>query len=236
MKYFGYRKIYGNIITRDFSKKNTEGFTILEILLAVTLGAVILSALYWSYAAVVRSTRSYRAVSDLYQTARIVLDTMAREISGAFQPLRAGEDLLFQAKDEWFSGLEADRLSMVTTTCLQGGAEEVGYDAFEVSYFRGHGDQAGMLLMLRSPYFNLEEPFEEGEEIVLAEGVRSLNFEYYDGEEWLETWDPEEQEGLPFAVRITIGLGSKEEKEPLRFSTVASLPMTPKEEEELAEE
>ena len=216
-----------------------RGFTIIEILLALALGGMILGVLYWAYSSVIGSTRNYDSVSDIYQTARIVLGNMAKEVSGAFQPLYAGEKILFSGESKWFRGGESDRLSLITTTCLRGGEEEAGYDAYELTYYRGFGMKDSLLLMKRSPYYDPEEPFEEGEEVVLADKVRGLDFEYFDGEVWLEEWDGETEEKLPRAIRITLALGADDEKEPHRFSTVVRLPLaalTEVEEEEVTEE
>ena len=208
----------------------------MEILIALALGAVVLSVLYWSYSAVVGTTRRYREVSDFYQTARINLTNMAREISGAFQPLFAEEQLIFKGEDDWFKGMAADRLSFVTSTCLRGREDETGSDSYEISYYRGFGEEEGLLLMRRAPFYNLEEPFEGGEELVLAENVRALNFEYFDGLEWWEEWDPEEQERLPRAVRISIAVGREEDEEPRSFVIATFLPLGGEEEEEEEEE
>ena len=219
------------------------GFTIIEILIAVALGAVILASVYGAYHMVMKTTMNYSRVSDIYQTARIVLDTVAKEISGAYQPIFSEKGEMFLGVDEWYAGLENDTLSMVTTTCLRGEEDEIGYDSFEVSYYLGKGRKDGLLYMKSAPYFNLEEPFQEGEEIILAENVRSLDFKYYNGMDWVEMWGGEEMAAeeeaipaLPYAVRITISLGLEGEKALTRFSTVASLPMTPRLEEEEEEE
>ncbi|MDP8237047.1 MAG: prepilin-type N-terminal cleavage/methylation domain-containing protein [Candidatus Erginobacter occultus] len=224
------------------------GFTVMEILIAITLGAVILASVYGSYHMVVKTTANYNQVSDIYQTGRIVLDTLAREISGAYQPLFAEKGEMFFGEDEWSAGRESDTLRMITTTSLQRSETEVGYDSYEISYYLGAGEKKGLLLMQAAPYFSLEEPFEEGEEIILAENVRALNFEYYDGMEWVKSWKWEEPAGqdggeedgeeppvLPYGVRITLAVGLPEE-EPVRFHTTAFLPMTPRPEEEEEEE
>ncbi len=230
---------------QPLSLRRADGFTVMEVLIAITLGSVILASVYGSYHMVVKTTVNYSRVSDIYQTGRIVLDTMAREISGAYQPLFAEKGEMFLGEDEWYAGRENDILRMVTTTCLQGSEKEVGYDSFEISYYLGAGEQDGLLLMRMNPYFNLEEPFEEGEEIVMAENVRALDFKYFDGLEWVDSWKWEEpaEEGseeeetptLPYGVRIILDVGLPEE-EPVRFTTTAFLPMTPRPEEEEEEE
>ncbi|KQC12533.1 MAG: hypothetical protein APR56_06335 [Methanosaeta sp. SDB] len=231
---------------RDYSPPpeslRSAGFTVLEVLIAVALGSVLLASVYGSYIMVVKTTANYNRISDVYQTARIVLETMAREIGGAYQPLFAEKGEMFIGEDEWYAGRENDNLKMVTTTLLQGGEEHPGYDSYEVSYYLGQGEEEGRLMMRTSPYFNLEEPFEEGEEMVLAENVRALDFKYYDGLIWLDDWIWEGEEGeeeiveeeapvTPYGVRITLEIGLPE-GEPVRFTASAFLPMTPRLEEE----
>ena len=210
---------------RSFLSRDHTGYTVVEILVALSLTGLVLGVLYGSYSTVVGSTRNYRRVSDTYQSARVVLTNLGRELTGAYQPAMIEERLMFQGKEEWFQGRRLDRLSFVTTTSARGAEEETGYDAFELSYFAGYGNQEGLLLARRAPFFNPEEPFEAGEERIIAENLRSLAFEFYDGLEWKEEWNPEEEKRLPLAVRITIGLGESEEAEPNYFSTAVYLPL-----------
>ncbi len=217
-------------------EKRQNGFTIVEVLIALAIGAIVMTALYWAYTAVVGSMGKSRQVSDLYQTARVVLSNIRREISGAYQPLFAEDVLLFEGRDERSRGMENDSLNLVSTTCQRGAEEEVGYDSFELGYYLGEGGDRGYLKMRRLPFYNLEEPFTEGEELTLAENVRSLDFKYFDGEEWLEEWNPDEEDYLPLAVKITIGVGGKDDPNPRRFSTTAYLPMGGNREEEAEEE
>lgn len=222
---------------------NTSGFTIIEILIAVTMGAMILGAVYGAYHMIVKTTMNYSKVSDTYQTARITLDTLAKEIGGAYQPLFGEEGKMFTGSDEWYGGMENDSLSMVTTTSIQGEEEWIGFDSFEVKYYLGRGTEDGFLFMESAPYFDLEEPFGKREEVILAENIRSLDFKYFNGIDWVDTWGGEEATAtvdesdeempvLPYGVKITISIGVEGDKTPKKFSVVTSLPMTPRPEEE----
>jgi general secretion pathway protein J len=219
-----------------WQEKRQAGFTIVEILIALAIGAIVLTALYWAYTAVVGTMGKSRQTSDLYQTARVVLSNIRREISGSYQPLFAEDQLLFEGKDEWSRGLENDSLSLVSTTSQRGAEDEIGYDSFELGYYLGEGAEAGFLKQRRLPFYNLDEPFTEGEELTLAENVRSLDFKYFDGEEWKEEWNSDMEDYLPLAVRITIGLGEEDDRNPRRFSTTAYLPMGGDRTEETEEE
>ena len=46
---------------------------------------------------------------------------------------------------------------------------------------------------------------------MLAEEVTHLEFQYFDGTEWLDEWDTEEEGGLPVAVLIEIWVASPSE-------------------------
>lgn len=224
-------------------EEKNAGFTIIEILIAVAMAAMILSAVYGAYHTIVKTTMNYSKVSDVYQTARITLDTLAKEIGGSYQPLFGEDGKMFVGIDEWYGGLENDSLSMVTTTSILGGEEWIGYDSFEVKYYLGRGSDDGFLFMETSPYFDLEEPFGKIKEVILAENIRSLDFKYFNGIDWVDTWGGEEATAsagesdeempiLPYGVRITISIGVKGDKAPKKFSVVTSLPMTPRPEEE----
>jgi hypothetical protein len=41
----------------------------------------------------------------------------------------------------------------------------------------------------------------------IAPEVTAIEFRYYDGAEWVDTWDSAEKEGLPLAVEIAIAIG-----------------------------
>jgi hypothetical protein len=47
--------------------------------------------------------------------------------------------------------------------------------------------------------------------VLLAEEVTHLEFRYFDGTEWLEQWDTQEEGGLPVAVQIEIWVASPSE-------------------------
>jgi hypothetical protein len=67
------------------------------------------------------------------------------------------------------------------------------------------------LALVRREYHNLLSPVElEPANRVLLRGVRSLRFQYYDGIDWVDGWEPTESLPLPYAVRITCELSEAE--------------------------
>lgn len=48
----------------------------------------------------------------------------------------------------------------------------------------------------------------------IMSGVQSVSFSYYDGSEWLDTWDDTTQTNLPFAVRVNLQLAAADSSSP----------------------
>jgi len=51
---------------------------------------------------------------------------------------------------------------------------------------------------------------EDEDDQFLASGIESLNFSYFDGANWLDTWDDTTQTNLPIAVRVSLQLTAKD--------------------------
>ena len=55
---------------------------------------------------------------------------------------------------------------------------------------------------------------------ILAPEVDYLQFQYFDGAEWLDEWDSVAYEALPLAITITLGFRASEESQALTFSGI----------------
>ena len=59
---------------------------------------------------------------------------------------------------------------------------------------------------------------------MIAPEVASIEFQYYDGTEWLTEWDSDEMGCLPTAVRITLLLAERAETDTTSRASNATLP------------
>lgn len=85
-------------------------------------------------------------------------------------------------------------------------------------------------LMSSSPS---EETLEGLQSAILVGYVGGLNLRYFDGEDWIDAWDMEEEEGLPSGVELTLTITDAETQErTLTEAVVVYLPFggTPAEE------
>jgi hypothetical protein len=72
-----------------------------------------------------------------------------------------------------------------------------------------------------------EELQEELRSSILVDYVAGLNMRYFDGEDWVDVWDMEEEEGLPNAVELTLSITDADRQEKtLTQAVVVYLPMS----------
>ena len=72
-----------------------------------------------------------------------------------------------------------------------------------------------------------EEMQEELRSSVLVDYVAGLNIRYFDGDDWVDAWDMEEEEGLPSAVELTLSITDADARETtLTQAVVIYLPIS----------
>lgn len=72
-----------------------------------------------------------------------------------------------------------------------------------------------------------EEVLAELQSSVLVDYVAGLNLRYFDGEEWIDLWDMEEEEGLPGGIELTLTItDANTQEKALTQATVVYLPFS----------
>ncbi len=205
------------------------GFTLMELMLSLALLALIMIIIYGTFHAVATSKlhAEVRVQSD--QEARTLMWMMCRELRGAvFTPLIPSHVLMVgQASRQ--GGMPMDSITFATLDpghrrALDGyGAEElVTYSATPNPRHRGWflwtRAQRSVLIQTANP--PIAPP------TVLASNVLSVHFRYFNGFQWLESWDSTSSpagQALPQAISIELLLASG--RRPTYLSTTISIPM-----------
>lgn len=185
-------------------RDNICGFTLLEILIAVTIMALILITIYGSYTGSVQIITDSGDDFEAYHIARFLLNTISEELSCAYD---GGSSSSFKG--------EAKELEFTSTnkSGYKDYPPESG-DFYRLKYFieGAASSEEGNYIMYRD---------EDGQSDVIGEDIRDIKFEYYDGETWEEKWDSAESKKLPTAVRITLNVDKK--GVPVTFNTIISI-------------
>ena len=212
-----------------------DGFTLIEIIVAITITVIILAIVYSSYSTVVISMENIRKRLDVYGTARPVLEQMSRDISCAY--LNAEDDRTA------FIGT-VDSLDFITLAHRRSSGDAKESDISEVGFFISTELDTPLLMRRESTYLD-GDPLSGGDVSVIADNVTSLSFQYYGEEGWTDSWEAQGEEGtgeedeekpfMPRAVSITLNIVDKE-GEKWVFSTDTTIPLGGEKEEEEEEE
>lgn len=214
---------------------HTRGFTLIEVLLAVTLLLGVATAVYSSMHTSFETKNMVTTINERNHEARQVLTRLSSEIRQAFlrEPLNQAlrqDDPTFVTR---FLG-SADEVYFPATSHLrmQAGARESDQAEFHYFLRRSDRDTAfkdGQTLYRRESRRIDDKPDEGGAVYPVLEGVKEFKIEYWDDNKeigddaWQSSWDSDDNTLLPARVRITLVLASQRERgKDLRFVTQAA--------------
>jgi len=185
--------------------KNNQGFTLLELLIAITLSILILVVLGAAMRLGYKSQAKGTERGEMTQKVRILNDRIAWLIRGAY-PLYLDKT---DEKKIFFDG-KSDRAGFVTSSIDTHGTGPEDFAGLKwVSIFT---DSEG--LKIREKIFFLEDVFDDdkGKVYLLDPEVKKIEFEFFEIKEgekqgtWISEWDPKDKETTPSAVKVTITL------------------------------
>jgi len=208
-----------------------RGFTLVEVMIAAAILALIVSMLYIAFASSVKTMEAGTEGGEIFRKAGVVLHRMAQEISCAQPPSEeedTGAQYAFAGADKSEEGVPQDTLTFISSALpLQGPSRGIK----QVSYYIAPDSETDKLsLFMREDTTPALDTSSEHvvKGMLLAEGIEGLDFTYYDsqGREW-KRWDtttPLFEKKLPQLVRISIFF--KDDKGELRsLTTAAQIPL-----------
>lgn len=206
----------------------SSGFTLLEIMLAIGILAVVMVMIAGSFNAVVHSKIGGENHLNIDREGRAILWEMSNELRGAVQTPLVPSNVLLIGTGHMSNGRPIDSLTVSTLDAghrraIQGFSAEdlVSYTLAPSSGYRGR------FVLSRSQISALAGGAGKAPVVVLADNVVSLHIRYFNGTQWLESWDsrvlPSNQR-LPGAVGIDLQLANPNGRV-MSFSTQVTVPM-----------
>ena len=203
-----------------------RGLTLVEVLIAFTILAFLAVMIYSVVRATVELHDEIEAVLNETEPPPAILNIIRQDIESAFLP---DNDRTYffgtDATNRYGPANEIDLLSSNAAFGTADGESESELHAFnEVGYQLADSPVEGGFLVLqrREDYFVDDKPLEGGTLVEIYDRVKSLEFKYWDGEEWLNRWDSRAAQGkLPLGVRVVITIGTVAPNEPPRIHTHA---------------
>lgn len=182
---------------RQTPLRSEGGFTLIEVLLAVSLVAMMATLVFGSLYVTTSAIDSARANSVSEQVVRSTLRVMTDELSVG----------VARASGPWMGvngqqdGQPADSVAFLTMGQFRGTESNKDTELVRIVYAR-EGDR--LLRFVRRNLYGLTD--ESIEQVELARKVTGFNVRYYDGKNnlWVDEWDGRGRSGTPKAVLLEL--------------------------------
>ena len=215
-----------------------RGFTLLEIMLAVSVLSLVGTLIYGGFSQTALNKARVEADVERSRIIHMALDRMARELTMAFVSTHVNPSLDLRVVDTAFIGNDRGKSDRIDFTSfshrrLYRNARES--DQNEISYFvTEHPDDPGVQVLARREQNRIDDdPRRGGKSQILVENVEELNLEYFDPllTDWVQTWDTEDvlaqPNRLPTQVRIRLSVKDPRRRgETQSFGTRVVIPLT----------
>jgi general secretion pathway protein J len=181
-------------MTRHMPDKN-RGFTLIEMLLAIALSALLLVTVYSTYFSIARSIDTTLGTQELLETGRILLEMLKRDIRGI-----GGKRFPLISTVQEIDGKSVTDIVFVTSAPGSANAfkwSKVGYALTQ--------DPKGQWIFIKKEASNPNDDLDQlGRVFEISRLVSSFRLAFFDGSEWVEQWDSRSTGKLPKQVRITV--------------------------------
>lgn len=211
---------------RDGCLGSGTGFTLIELITAVTISGFILTAALGTFRMATQIHRRGEARREATENCRGALDLISRDLTGAF--LSSDQQLaLFFGEDLSSDGLEIDSLRFTTLVNNPLRTGEATGDLAEVEYYidADPGTPERWLVRRYNPY--PRSGMRRGRTVLAGRNVVALEVLYFSSGEWVTTWQSRKQ--LPRAVYVMVSAlidpqRGTEESNQISLSNVVWLP------------
>jgi type II secretion system protein J len=199
-----------------------SGFTLVELMLAILILAIMMSIVYGVLVSTVTAARRIEEITASSEIGPAILTRIRADLESAFLP-KDGE--FFLGGKRAGGGADRDRLDFISSEVAYGSENDVEEPRFhcinEVGYqvLDSRKDPNAGILYRREDFFIDADPLKGGHLTEMYDRVRSLSFRYFDGEEWKPEWSSKAKKSLPKAVEIELKILVTERDNPAKEQT-----------------
>jgi prepilin-type N-terminal cleavage/methylation domain-containing protein len=188
-----------------------EAFTLLELLVAMSLMVVAASCLYSALYTGFKARRSALSAVEPTSLAINAIELLKQDINGVLPPSGVLAGAFIGVDSYGINGVDFDSLEFYTThVYADDDSPAGGVGKIELTLEEDTDEDRQNYRLVRRVTCNLLPPRSiEPDEQVLCREVTSLNLTYFDGEGWVDEWDStSDANSLPLAVQIDIHIAN----------------------------
>jgi general secretion pathway protein J len=213
---------------RSSTHRGARGFTLIEMMLAIGVLALILTMLASSFNTIAHSKVHAEGRLMVDREGRALLWQLTKELRNAVQTPYTQSNVALLGNGRMGNGAPIDTITMSTFSGGHRRAITGMTPETIVTYnLTPNPDQQGWYMLQRSQQSGLLTNTVAQQSMVLADNILSLHFRYFDGQKWDESWDSSSMPRgtqLPIAVAIQIQMAAPGGRV-MDFATQVTVPM-----------
>lgn len=185
-----------------------EGFTLIEIMVAMAIASIILIMVYASYRSILDSIKRSSGHAEFYENVNLAIMKIDKDLANAYFT-RNNKSIAFTSEESRGNSTITFAAVNHNPYMISGapGGQSAMSDIIGVSYFLEPDTATNGLFRLikreRTSYWE-EDAGDAGSESVLLPNVVSMKFEFQRGTGWEESWDSRQTNLFPRAVKTTL--------------------------------
>ncbi len=209
-----------------------KGFTLIEVLVAMSITAILIVSVYFSFSNILIGRSRLREIMNRERQIYFTLDMIRNDIKNAYLTMNKG--VPEETHKTLFKNVPDSPVSHLTLTTLNHvrmQADVKQCDQTEIEYFGEMVDDENVLFRRESPWVD-DFPERGGNVYPVFRGFKEIKFEFWKplSKEWVEEWNTESADNLnmlPTKIKITIIAEEGDMGEPdHKVETVIKLKMT----------
>lgn len=184
-------------------KSRKTGFTLVEILVASTIGIFIAMVAVGALRVITASAETVERNINAAAEVRFAAKMLERDLEHLYRDDNIENTKLIGTVQEMDDGTSASYLVFYTVNRVKARRGQPEGDVYEVEYYLTKDEENSALA--RRVWPNPNKEYEPGGVLaVIAENIEVFEVKYFDGEEWADEW-PEEMQSLPAWIEINLG-------------------------------
>jgi type II secretion system protein J len=193
------------------SRRSLKAFTLLELLISLSILAVIAALSYTSFVSVRKIVDIRRRSDETLRSIRLFVEQLDMELSSAIY-VRKADETLFRSERSEIDGTDVS--SLVFTTISPQNIYDIGMreEVIRVEYevVRNEDDRGRLVLQKNVyPFILQAENLQEPVGYSISDELTSFLLRFYKDGSWFESWDSEKMDRLPDGVELTFSLGGR---------------------------
>ncbi|MCH2142885.1 MAG: type II secretion system protein GspJ [Phycisphaerales bacterium] len=194
-------------MNRNARRTRRRGFTMIELILAAVLMALLLAAMGLAMQQIVKSRNAVRGRIEAHLRADAALSILRRDLVSVLRRTDLYYTrVLVEDRSTTLDGSPVDRDDILVFNNRLQATRDIEYNGdgleFETQY-RIEDDDLGSVLLQRRDAMPDAYPRGGGLVMPAAEGIIGMSIEAWDGRVWHTQWDSD-RDGLPWALRVTV--------------------------------